>query len=87
MFDHIRDTLEDVAVGAVVTIEMFKNFEKGWITFVLGAIYICYKIYTQHLKAKTEKLEQEKIKQQLDAWVETKDKVEESLKKQIERRV
>ena len=52
MFEHLRDTLEDVAVGVVMTVELFRNFDKSWITVLLGAIYIGYKIYTQHLKAK-----------------------------------
>ena len=94
MFDHLRDTIEDVAVGVVMTAEIFRNFDKSWITVGLGGIYLLYKIYTQHLKAKTEKakeeterakeekeqLQKEMFNKQLDAWGETKAKVEADLK-------
>lgn len=94
MFDHLRDTIEDVAVGVVMTAEIFRNFDKSWITVGLGGIYLLYKIYTQHLKAKTEKakeeterakeekeqLQKEMFNKQLEAWGETKAKVEADLK-------
>ena len=89
MFDHLRDTGEDVIVGVVMTSQIFTNFDKSWITILLGAIYIGYKIYTQHLKAKTEKAKEEKeqlqkemINQQIQGWLDTKTKVEDNLKKQ-----
>ena len=101
MFDHLRDTIEDGAVGVVMTAEIFRNFDKSWITVGLGGIYLLYKIYTQHLKAKTEKakeeterakeeterakeekeqLQKEMFNKQLEAWGETKAKVEADLK-------
>ena len=94
MFDHLRDTIEDVAVGVVMTAEIFRNFDKSCITVGLGGIYLLYKIYTQHLKAKTEKakeeterakeekeqLQKEMFNKQLEAWGETKAKVEADLK-------
>lgn len=94
MFDHLRDTIEDVAVGVVMTAEIFRNFDKSWITVGLGGIYLLYKIYTQHLKAKTEiakedterakeekeQLQKEMFNKQLEAWGETKAKVEADLK-------
>ena len=94
MFDHLRDTIEDVAVGVVMTAEIFRNFDKSWITVGLGGIYLLYKIYTQHLKAKTEKakeeterakeekeqLQKDMFNKQLEAWGETKAKVEADLK-------
>lgn len=76
MFDHLRDTVEDVAVGAVMTFEVFRDFDRSWITIILGSIYIGYKIYTQHLKAKM-------LNTQLKAWNETKSKVENDIKKQV----
>ena len=86
MYDHLRDTVEDVAVGIVVTAQWFQNIDKGWITTILGGVYICYKIYTQHLKAKTEKARQEKeslekemINKQLEGWEQTRKKVEDDL--------
>lgn len=96
MFDHLRDTGEDVIVGVVMTSQIFTNFDKSWITILLGAIYIGYKIYTQHLKAKTEiakeetekakeekeQLQKEMINQQIQGWLDTKTKVEDNLKKQ-----
>lgn len=87
MMDHLRDTIEDVAVGAVMTFQVFKDFDKSWITVLLGSVYIGYKIYTQYLKGKTEKAKEEKeqlqkemINQQLQGWLDTKTKVEENLK-------
>ena len=89
MIDNLRDTIEDVAVGAVMTFEVFRDFDKSWITIALGAVYIGYKIYTQHLKAKTEKAKEEKeqlqkemINQQIQGWLDTKTKVENNLKQQ-----
>lgn len=89
MFDHLRDTGEDVIVGVVMTSQIFTNFDKSWITILLGAIYIGYKIYTQHLKAKTEKAKEEKeqlqkemINQQIQGWLDTKEKVEKDIKQQ-----
>ena len=89
MFDHLRDSFEDVAVGVVMTAQVFSDFDKSWITIILGAIYIGYKIYTQHLKARTEKakeereqLEKEMLNQQIQGWTDTKTKVEQDLKQQ-----
>lgn len=75
MIDHLRDSVEDVAVGVVMTAEVFRNFDKSWITIILGTIYIGYKIYTQHLKAKM-------LSTQLKAWEDTKTKVEKDIKQQ-----
>lgn len=74
MFDQLRETVEDVAVGVVMTAEIFRNFDKSWITVALGAVYIGYKIYTQHLKAKM-------FNTQLKAWEDTKTKIENDLTK------
>ena len=74
MFDQIRETVEDVAVGVIMTTEVFRNFDKSWITVILGAVYIGYKIYTQHLKAKM-------FNTQLKAWEDTKTKIEDDLTK------
>ena len=89
MIDHLRDSVEDVAVGVVMTAQIFADFDKSWITVLLGSIYISYKIYTQHLKAKVEKAKEEKeqlqkemINQQLKSWEETKTKVDQDIKQQ-----
>jgi hypothetical protein len=89
MIEHLRDSVEDVAVGVVMTAQVFADFDKSWITVLLGSIYIGYKIYTQHLKAKTERakeekeqLEKEMIKQQLQGWNDTKTKVIQDIKQQ-----
>jgi len=89
MIEHLRDSIEDVAVGVVMTAQVFADFDKSWITVLLGSIYIGYKIYTQHLKAKTERakeekeqLEKEMIKQQLEGWNDTKTKVIQDIKQQ-----
>lgn len=92
MYDHFRDTVEDVGVGVLMTVQVFRNFDKSWIAVLLGAVYIAWKIYTQYLRAMTEKekMEKEKIqktllKKQLDEWVETKNKLEDNLKSQAKR--
>lgn len=87
MWQHFRDTFEDVGIGVFMTVQMFRDYDKGLITVVLGAIYLAWKIYREYLRAMNEKTKKEILKQQLEGWIETKSKVEADLIKNSEAKV
>lgn len=84
----LREMIEDLAVGFVISWQWFEDHGKGVVTFLLAAVYMIYKILHQRHKASIAKHERDLLRLQVDKWSELTNsdliQMQEKLKKDVQ---